>query len=348
VLDNFERQAAWCEAAGAPFAARVLRLSGQWLAGEHAACAALAARSAQPLADALALRWLGALQHLALLGRDPWAGLWPPQAAPTDAALLNAITTVWQHERAHLDRALARAPQTNEVMRSAGLLPGLLHIAQKVQMPLHLAEIGASAGLNLWCDHYRHEPGPRPGPWAWGDAGAGLVLRTEWLGAAPPVHAPLHISRRAGCDAHPVDLRQSGEALRLASFVWADQAERRERLRQAIAVVLPRLHHAPVQALHAADFVHQQLASRQPGEALVLMHSVVWQYIDSAEQADIQAQMQAAAAAATPARPLAWLRFEPPAPDFAQELRATVWPGGEDVLLARCHPHGARIEWLLR
>jgi hypothetical protein len=43
---------------------------------------------------------------------------------------------------------------------------------------------------------------------------------------------------------------------------------------------------------------------------------------------------------------LAWLRFEPPAPDFAQELRATVWPGGEDVLLARCHPHGARIEWL--
>jgi hypothetical protein len=101
-----------------------------------------------------------------------------------------------------------------------------------------------------------------------------------------------------------------------------------------------------VQRARAADFVREQLASRRNGEALVLMHSVVWQYIAADEQADIQAQMQAAGARATPSAPLAWLRFEPPRPDLRVELRCTTWPGGEDRLLAEAHPHGAWVRWM--
>lgn len=348
LLDAFDRQVGWCTAGASAFSARVLALSRQWLAGEPAALTALtalAAIDADPLAAAVALRWLGGLHHLALRGREPWAGLWPPAPMPDDAALREAIARAWRDEREALQAALSRPPQTNEVMRSAALLPGLLHVAATLQRPLHLAEIGASAGLNLWCDRYHHAP--TGVDWRWGDAAAALTLRAEWRGAPPPAALPLAITRRAGCDAAPVDLARPGEDLRLASFVWADQRERLERLRAAVAVVRPLLAGAaPVQRLQAAEFVRRQLAARHDGEAFVLMHSVVWQYIAADEQAEIAAQMQAAGARATAASPLAWLRFEPPRPELRVELRATTWPGGEDHLLAEAHPHGAWVRWL--
>ena len=60
--------------------------------------------------------------------------------------------------------------------------------------------------------------------------------------------------------------------------------------------------------------------------------------------------MEVAGAASTPETPLAWLRFEPPKPDVHMELRCRIWhragPAAEDRLLARCHPHGAWVEWL--
>ncbi len=356
LLAAFDQQVGWCTQGASPFSARVLALSRRWLEGEPEALALLSAVDADPLAAAVSLRWLGALHHLALLGREPWAALWPPAERPDDAALTEAIARAWRDERPHLMAALARAPQTNEVMRSAALLPGLLHVAAALRQPLHLAEIGASAGLNLWADGYRHEPvcepvcepisEPADTPWAWGDAAAGLHLRAAWRGPAPPVDAPLAVARRAGCDAAPVDLWQPGEDRRLASFIWADQAERLARLRAAVAVVRPRLAHAGgVQALPAADFVRAQLAQRRACEAFVLMHSVVWQYIGGAEQADIRAQMHAAGAKATAASPVAWLRFEPPQPQLQVELRCTVWPGGHDTLLAEVHPHGAWVHW---
>jgi hypothetical protein len=348
LLDAFDRQVGWCEAGASPFSARVLALSRRWLDTEPEALAALATVDRDPLAAAVSLRWLGGLHHLALLGRKPWAVLWPPAAdTADDATLTAAIALAWQREQPHLRAALSRPPQTNEVMRSAALLPGLLHVAATLQRPLHLAEIGSSAGLNLWCDHYRHEAGsPDGSAWAWGDTGAALTLRTEWRGDAPAVDAPLRIARRAGCDAAPVDLALPGEDLRLASFVWAGQHERLARLRAAIAVVRPlRAGGPPLQTRQAADFVREQLAARREGEAFVLMHSVVWQYIDALEQQAITARMHAAAAQASAASPLAWLRFEPPRPDLRVELRCTTWPGGHDVLLAECHPHGASVHW---
>ncbi len=356
LLDTFGRQAEWCAGEGAsPFCAQLLRLSRDWLAATPAALQAVAAVHPEPLAGAVTMRWLGALHHLALRGLEPWAALWPstrPPASPPadDATLTAAIAQAWHTQRAALDAALARPPQTNEVGRSAALLPGLLQAAALLQRPLQLAEIGSSAGLNLWCDHYRHEAAD--GAWAWGDTQTRPRLQTPWQGAPPPLGAPLRITRRAGCDALPVDLAEPGEDLRLTSFIWADQQARLARLREAIRLVQPRLAagEARIHAQRAGDFVRAQLAQRSEradnGEAFVLMHSVVWQYIAPEEQADITAQMQAAGAAATAAAPLAWLRFEPPMPDLRVELRLKTWPGGEDRLLARCHPHGAQVEWL--
>lgn len=343
LLHAFDRQVGWCTQGASPFSAHVLARSRAWLAQEPDALNELAAVSGDPLAAAVSLRWLAGLHHLALLGHEPFVSLWPPSPAEVpDAALDAALAQAWHQHHAHLRAALAHAPQTNEVQRSVALLPGLLHVAALTGRPLALAEIGSSAGLNLWCDFYAHEHGA----WRWGRSDAALTLRADWQGPAPAV-APLVVVLRAGCDLQPVDLLQPGEDVRLSSFIWADQAERLARVRAAIQVA--RQHMAAEQVAirrqGAADFVRQQLASRPPGVAWVLMHSVVWQYIPAAEQDDISAQMAAAAAAATADAPVAWLRFEPPKPDLRVELRCQAWPGGQDRLLAVCHPHGAHIEW---
>lgn len=313
-----------------------------WLAREPAARAALEAVDPDPLAAAVSLRWAAALHHLALRGQAPWAALWPPAAAG-DAQIDAAIGAAWAGERVHLDRALARAPQTNEVQRSAALLPGLLHVAAATGLPLALFEIGSSAGLNLWPERHRVDYGS----WARGPADAPLALRCDWQGPVPAgASAALTVRSRAGCDLHPVDLRVADEALRLRSFVWPDQAERVARLARAIEVTVPwqRAEGVAVQAQSAAVFAAAQLAAPREGVATVLMHTIMWQYLPAAEQQAIAATLDAAGRRATRTAPLAWLRLEPPVPEARAELRCRLWPGGADVLLGRAHPHVASFE----
>ena len=349
LLEAFDQQVAWCREP-APFTAHVLQRSREWLARHPEAASAFArlASAEDPAAAALPLRWAGALHHLALQGLLPWARLWPPapgadHAEQTDA-LDAAIAAAWAQHRTHCEAALKLPPQTNEVRRSAALLPGLLHIAQHGRLPIVLLEIGASAGLNLWCDRYRYQTAS----WAWGGAQAPLVLDSDWKGPAPPLDAGLQIARRAGCDAHPIDLAQPGESLRLASFVWPDQPERLDRLRDACAAAQAwqRAEGTAVEPLPAPQFVARELGSLAPGHTTVLMHSIVWQYMAVNEQQAVQAAVEEAGRRASHEAQLAWLRFEPPRAPARVELRCRRWPGGEDRLLAYCHPHGARIEWL--
>ena len=348
LLDAFDRQVAWC-GASAPFTAQVLARSRHWLQHDAAAGAAFDALSADPAAAAVPLRWAAALHHLALQGAEPWRSLWPPEGDFVDVSagkLDDAIERAWAYHRPQVRAALASPPQTNEVQRSAALLPGLLHVAAATGLPLVLLEIGASAGLNLWCDRYRHDHAA----WQWGDPASPLTLRCDWRGPAPTAaRANLRIVRRAGCDARPIDLAQPDEGLRLASYVWPDQGERLARLNAARAAVAGwmKQDQAQVEALSAADFVRREVSAGSPGSATVLMHSVVWQYIAADEQAAITQTMQAAGEAARADRPLAWLRLEPPTQgggDF--ELRCRLWPGGTDQLLARAHPHVVRLHWL--
>ncbi len=278
LLQAFERQAVWCQQPS-PFSARVLQSSHLWLQGQPAACQLLCKLTRNPQAGAVPLRWLAALHLLALEGRPPWSLLWPPaapllaSAAALDEALDGAIDHAWRNQRPALRLALQSPPQTNEVQRSAALLPGLLHVAAQTGLPLVLLEIGASAGLNLWCDHYQHQHGV----WSWFEAAAGLVLCSEWLGPPPPVEAGLRIVRRAACDAQPIDLDDPRQSHRLASYIWPDQPERMQRLRQAqqMATACMARTGVRVQTAGAADFLRLQLRQHRPGQALVLMHSVV-------------------------------------------------------------------------
>jgi hypothetical protein len=172
-----------------------------------------------------------------------------------------------------------------------------------------------------------------------------MRITPEWRGSAPPANAVQVVAAR-GCDRAPVDLTDPQQALRLKAYVWPDAAERMARLDTAIAMAertAPELQRAD-----AAEFVRDMLTRPQPeGVTRVLFHTVVWQYLPEASKAAISQRMQAAGAAATRDRPLAWITVETNRATYAHELRIRYWPGGEEAVhLANAHPHGAWIEWL--
>ena len=95
----------------------------------------------------------------------------------------------------------------------------------------------------------------------------------------------------------------------------------------------------------AADFVRRRLALRRPGEAFVLFHSIMWQYMPAASKEGVRTALEQAGAEATAEAPIARLRMEPLGEASYATLSLTMWPGGETRRLAHCDYHGRWIEW---
>ena len=83
----------------------------------------------------------------------------------------------------------------------------------------------------------------------------------------------------------------------------------------------------------------------EAGAVTVLYHSVFWQYMPRESQAALAKLIGEIGGRATADAPFAWLRMEPPGAAPGMEVRLTLWPGGEERLLADVHPHGAFVRW---
>jgi len=294
-----------------------------------------------PLSDILPLRVTGALHALVLAGLAPeLATAYPPQNLPDEKSLNALLLNALRQHRDFIVQFIESPPQTNEVGRSAVLLGGFLEIAAATQKPLRLLEIGASAGLNLLWDRFHY----RLGDATWGDPASPVHLAPTWDGNAPPLSAPITIATRDGCDLNPIDVTDDAQALRLRAYVWADQTDRLARLDGAIA--LARRHHPKVEQSNATTFLRSHLAEPVPNQATTVYHSIMWNYVTAADQVAITDVIHDAATRATPASPLAWLRFEIVSKDQYPELHLTLWPGAENRRLAVANPHGASVAWL--
>ncbi|MFD1034661.1 DUF2332 domain-containing protein [Sphingomonas hankookensis] len=332
--EAFRQQAAFCAAMDAPTTAAVCDALATALTRDGRTGRTVLDWPGEPIPDALPLRLVGGLHALARTGIDPeltalFGGEGEPQAIlrrvllDRDAALLP-----W----------LDGPPQTNEPMRSAVLMTGLLEVAKRHGPRVELLEIGSSAGLNLLIDRYRFDlggvvVGPQDAP---------VTIRPDWRGAPPP-SAPIRIERVRGVDIQPLDATAPAVAARLAGYIWADQPKRQDRLAAATAMLRER----PVDLVQgdAVDWLRAALSEPQAaGVIRVLMHSVVWQYLGDTRRAAITTMMTQAAARATADRPLAWVRMEPDRVLQRQELIVQSWPGhGEAQMLATAHAHGAWI-----
>jgi len=288
------------------------------------------------------LRWLGALHDLALSGDEPaLTDAYPALGRPGDErAAWDAARIAMSRDPARLAAFMTHEPQTNEVRRSACLIGGFLTIAQSTGLPLRIFELGASAGLNLGFDRYYYDLGTAGG---WGAAEAKVRLDTDWRGVAPPLHAPLRVVDRVACDRKPISLADAASRRRLKAYIWADQFDRLTRLDAAIDEAVGA--GVRVEAEDAVEFTLNRVKPRE-GTDSVLFHSVFWQYLPLDRQSALSAEVAAIGATASASAPFAWLRMEPGEKRLTDmEVRLTVWPGAETRRLARCHPHGAWVEW---
>jgi hypothetical protein len=361
LAERLRVQAGHCATNGSPlYDAFLLRAADDALAGGPV-WRLFEGRDAAP-ADSAPLALMGAVHRLALTGLAPGlapffpsvaiaAGATPvagPVAEPPDAdAAWPEFLAVVDSMRDWVVELLSHPIQTNEVGRAAALLGGFLEVA-RLGLPLRLAELGASAGLNLRWDRFRYED-------AWGDPASPVRFARVFDGDSPrpSLDVPATVAERGGCDRAPVDPTTEEGRLTLMSYVWADQAERFSRLRGALEIA--REVPATVERADALDWLDDRLQRRQPGTATVVYHSIVALYFSLEQRQRLASLLGEAGAGATDDEPLAWLRFEHPdtgdpvATGWSRigrpEVRLTVWPGGEERLLAVAAAHGPPVRW---
>lgn len=293
-------------------------------------------------AQSVPLRLAGALHGLVIDGTDPGlVAAYPPKECGDDA-LWNAVEAAFDTHGARMMQWLDQAPQTNEVRRSAVLIPALWWISGQVEFgqankPLILSELGASAGLNLMLDRYALAvKGAVHGP-----ADSPVRFAPDWTGPIP-VPRRITVAGRAGVDLHPLDTADPATRLRLLAYLWPDQPDRRHLTEAAIAITPP----VP-DAGDATAWLKARLAERHPGHVHVVYNTVAWQYFPPETQAACRATLEAAGAAATPDAPLAHIAMEADGTKGSAALTVRLWPSTDPRprLLARADFHGRRIDW---
>ena len=334
IAGQLQWQADACRMIGSPLYAGLMERAADDVRADGPTAEILRGHENDPRFSVLGLRLLGAVNRLVLTGREP---------ALADAYASGRVTDAWERlldvlrrNAAELRDSLEQPVQTNEVGRCAALLFGFLTVAEETGLPLRLLEVGASAGLNLRWDRFAYAADG----FAWGASDSPLRLEFELEGKAPELPAAVEVAERRGCDANPIDATTPEGRLTLLSFVWPDQPERIARVEAALEVA----NEEPV-ALDretASTWTRRMLAEPAPGRATVIYHSIVSQYLSDEERATLFDGIREAGERATAEAPLAWLRMEPA--DDRANLELTVWPGGEDRLLARVGYHGTPVE----
>jgi len=345
VFDAVERQIESCRRLGSPLYADLLLRVRDDLQRGGISCDLLTGASQRPHHDALPLRYLAGVHQLALAGRAPDLAQHYPSCndaatnatSDPDAVAAAFFGTVASHRQEVL-AALGRQVQTNEVGRAVVLACGLAAVSRGRAM--RTFELGASAGLLSRLPWFRFETGTS----VCGPKDAALSFGAEWFDGQPPLlPSRLDVTMQAACDLTPLDVSTPGGRLRAQSFVWPDQHDRLVRLRCALAVA--EEHPLTVDAGDAGEWLTAQLAAPAPTNLVtVVFHSIVWQYLPPTTRDALRAALQRAGAMATRSSPLVWLRMEPATADLA-DLRATSWPGGEEVHLANVGYHGQQVRW---
>lgn len=332
---------------GSPLYAMLLARTADDVADGGPCWAVMSDHAAEPDAHALPVRFLAAVHRLVLRRQAPDLAMHYPSVgggAGLDGAWAAFHRTVAGN--VELLRELVALPcQTNEVGRSAALGAGLAWLAAGHDLPLHQLEVGTSAGLNLRWDAFRYGTADRSV--TWGPPGSPVDLTGHWTVPPPGLPASVEVASRLGCDPQLLDPADPADRETLTAAVWADMPLRHERLKGALDLA----GRIPVEVTRAGagEWLAAVLPDR-PAGLTVITHSVVWRYIDPEERAGIARLLAEQGEAATPDRPLAWLRLETanPAEGYDGEpypLTLTSWPGGTTEVLATAQAHGQQMRW---
>jgi hypothetical protein len=250
---------------------------------------------------------------------------------------------------------ISRTIQTNEVGRSAVLVPAMCAVAERFEhRPLALVEIGPSAGLNLFLDRYavQYSDGRTTGP-----SDSPVHLRCEIVGATPPLPdgSGLAITSRVGIDLAPVDVRDADAIAWLEACIWPDVPDRLERFRAAVR--LARADAPTIRRGDAVDLLVPTIEHVPDAQLPIVFATWALAYLPAERRerihdllAEVGGQRDLAFVTAEFPQVTPWYP-ESPAPTLtgrgATLLGATVWSHGVEqaMPLAWTHAHGQWLDW---
>lgn len=222
-----------------------------------------------------------------------------------------------------------RLVQTNVVRRALALRYGLAAIGRQTAGPVHLIEVGASAGLLLRFDRYGYTVGGR----SFGERASPVQIDVEWRGAAaiPDLDALPLLASVTGVDLRPLDARDADDRRWLEALVWPENRHEAALLRRALDLVAA--DPPPIRAGDASDACPGLAASLPPGEPRVAFHAITRLHVPP----ERLAAFDGAIAALGDGAPLYRLSLEGPG---ALDLR------GPDGVLTHLASVGGRVEWI--
>jgi hypothetical protein len=288
----------------------------------------------------------GAVHYLLLAGaQHPLRGYYPSLAGegaldPGDAGPV-LLDFCHAHHAELADLIRSRLVQTNVVRRSAAVLLIMWAVRQRCGQPVHLIEIGASAGIHLRFDRYRYVIGGQ----VFGRAESAVVIETRWRGEQPPpgLDDLPPVSSRTGVDLHPVSAGDDGERQWLRALVWPENGRDAALLTAALDGVA-----SDPPAMIAGDAVEvcPALAQHLPaGEPRVVFHIATRMHVPAGRRAAFDTAIDALGDTA----PLYHAWMEPPSaqhhglPPLQPDMVMMHGPGGTLVPLA---PAGGHLEWM--
>lgn len=292
----------------------------------------------------------GAVHDLLLSGAvHPLREFYPSvagRAAPPDEAgpVFLDFCRVHRDELATLVRT--RLVQTNVVKRVLGLRLALAAVRRRCDGPVHVIEVGTSAGLLLNVDRYRYvvrQPADDSAPGAareavFGDRSSAVTVETVWRGAGPPPELDdvPPIADRFGVDLNPIDATDPDERRWLRSLVWPEDGHKARLLSAALEITA-----ADPPEVIAGDAVDvcPALGRRLPaGEPRVVFHAATRMHVPAERHVAFDAAIDAIGEHG----PLFHVWQEP---DFAQHHGM---PIGDDDVLAMHGPGDTEPVRLMR
>ncbi len=285
---------------------------------------------------------LSAVHYLLLTGvNDPLRRYYPSLSVEAESPE-SAFPAFRKFSQVHAEKILPlleeRLVQTNEVGRCAYLYPSMLTLsAMFPERPIHLIELGSSAGLNLLWDHYRYQYGEDEPV---GLMASALTVNSSWRGEKRPdfsLPTP-KISRRTGVDLNPIDLMNQDQITWLQALVWPEQFERRSRLTKAVRIAMVN----PVEMVtgDAVEELPGLLSAVAPTDVAVVYHTHFINQLSDDSRARLLATVQEVGSK----RDLIHIHN-----NIEPHLHATVFRSGEriEVPLAKTDGHANWIEWLV-
>ena len=269
-----------------------------------------------------------------------------------------------------LQRMRTRSIQTNEVGRSAALLPALAAVRAEAlaagdDRPLALVELGPSAGLNLLLDRYAvtYRRGGAVVATT-GDPASPVQLTCEVRGPAPPLleGLPVPIASRVGLDLNPVDVTDPDARRWLSACLWPGVPDRPERL--AAAIELARLDPPRLVVGDAVTDLAPLVADLPDDVVPVVVSTWALAYLGRDGRAAVLAALDGVGAtrdlalvSAEEPRITPWVPAPPPEVQACGDadgdgtgtlLGLRSWRRGvaRDEALALCHPHVRWIAWV--